>query len=399
MAFVFAACASPLDSDPDGPDAASSGDAGPPAPSAPASSRAPDTRPRGTAPAGVEEEEAALVGPRPVEVAAGWTAGGEVALFDVASGEVLTSAPGASLAGERDLAVDPWGSRLIVFQSDADDEWGEIAAYPIAAGAAGLSLGPRAHEVWIDGRTRVSASPFGTVVFEESYGPRWRLVRSDGQPSASVYGPRPASLWTGVLPDGGFRITALTYGMEGTTADLRVALVEKEGVSPPVIVPLTATPVSSPLGARWVESAGGGHVVDVDAASGDVVISTFAGGGWPPLVPAGLGPGIAGVEQASSLPGGKRIALLLTGAADLAVIGVGAGGAPECAAALDLPGEVEPAGLFFARGLLPVGPARVLVATSSGVFAVSASDDCPPALTVDEGFDGDGLRAPLDLYF
>ncbi len=148
-----------------------------------------------------------------------------------------------------------------------------------------------------------------------------------------------------------------------------------------------------------MESAGGGQLVDVDGGSGDVVVSTFAGGGWPPWMAAGVGPGIQRVEQATALPGGERLALLVTGAVDLVVVGAGAGGAPECAAALDLPGEVEPAGLFFARGLVAVGPDRVLVATSSGVSAVTVSDDCPPALAVDPDFDGDALRGPLDRVF
>lgn len=402
MALALSACAFPLDQEPDAPD-----EPPPDSPGGPATPRPPSpwtstsARPPGRPPAlaGSEEMPAWTGEPEMAAVVAGWTDDGEVVLFDADTGAALAVAPGSDLGGERDLAFDPWRSRLIVFQSDAFDPWGEIAGYPVTAGDLDPWVGPRIHEVWVDGVARVAGSPFGTVVFEESYGPRWRLVRSDGEPSSSVYAPRPASLATGLSPDGELRLTALTYGAEGDAADVRVALVEPEGVTAPVVVPLSAAPASSPLAARWVESAGGGQLVDVDAGSGDIVVSTFAGGGWPPWMAAGVGPGIERVEQAAALPGGGRLALLVTGAVDLVVVGVGAGGAPECAAALDLPGEVDPAGLFFARGVVAVGPDRLLVATSSGVAAVTVSDDCPPALAVDPGFDGEALRGPLDRAF
>lgn len=135
----------------------------------------------------------------------------------------------------------------------------------------------------------------------------------------------------------------------------------------------------------------------MDVSGGDVVVSTFAGSGWPPLVPAGVGPGIERIEQAVSFASGTRLALLTSGAANVVVVTLGAGGAPQCSAALDLPGEPENAGPFFARGLAPVGPDRLIAATSSGVLAVTISGDCPPVLAVDPGFDGGALRGPLEV--
>lgn len=383
LSLALPSCAPPDDPEPDaggGPLAEAPDPRGP--------RRGPDFAP----PLGLAPGESAASSKIPV--AAGWTDGGDVVLFDTGTGHVLATAPGPGLGGERDVAVDPWYHRLIVFESDAADPWGEIVTYPLDDGDDGASLGARQHRVWIDGTARVTGSPFGVVVFEDGYGPRWRLVREDGTPTASVYGPRPASLATALLPDGGFRISALTYGPSGEAADLRVALVGPEGVEAPVTVPLVVTPPSTPPSARWVASAGGGHLVDV--AAGDVVISTFAGGGWPPLMPVGVGPGIARVEQAAAFPGGERLALATTGTVDLVIAGIGPGGAPECAAALDLPGDVEEAALFFARGLAVVGPDRVLAATSEGVFAVTVSSGCPPALAVDPGFDGSALRGPID---
>ncbi len=327
-------------------------------------------------------------------VAAGWTAEGDVALFDGTTGGILASSSGGGLGGERDLAFDPWFSRLLVFEGDAEGTWGEVASYPVLPGEAGPSLGERDHEVWIDGVARVAASPFGALVFEDGYGPRWRLVRADGQPSSSVFGPRPVSLATGPLSDGGFRAEALTYGIEDDAADIRVAQVGPTGIDVPVTVPLLVPPMSSPPTARWVESAGGGQLVDVE--SGEVWITTFAGSGWPSWMPVGLEPGVTGVEQVAPFPGGDRLALLTTGAFDLVVASIGPGGAPQCAAGLDLPGEAEKAPLFFARGLVPVSATRVLVATSTGVLAVTLSGDCPPALAIDPDFESDALKGPLD---
>ena len=404
--LAFAACALPVDGETEGGRSPRPGGSAPSSPSASLPPRAPDRRPGpGLGPPTATLDEPAALPP----IAAGWSDMGEVVLFDALDGEVLSAAPGADLGGERDLVVDPWLSRLIVFEADSEDPWGEVALYPLvpsvgdgasgaggADGADGVALGPREHEVWVDGTARLAASPSGAVLFEESYGARWRLVRADGVPSASVAAPRPASIATDLLPDGRLRVTALTYGFSGDDADMRVAVVGPEGIDTPVAVPLSTPPVSMPLGARWVQSADGGHLVDV--ASGDVVLSTVAGGGWPALAPVGVGPGIVGVEQAAVFPGGERLALLTSGAVDLVVVGLGSGGAPECAAGLDLPGEVEAAGLFFARGLAIVGADRLLVATTGGVAAVTVSDDCPPLLEVDAGFDGSALRGPLGMW-
>lgn len=334
----------------------------------------------------------------PPPLVAGWTSDGEVALFDAATGAVLASAAGGGLSGERDVAFDPWQSRILVFEGDPEGTWGEIASYALGGGGgdSGPSLGARKHEVWIDGVARVAASPFGAVVFEDGYGARWRLLRADGGASPSVSGPRPMSLATEVLADGGLRVTALTYGLEGDAPDLRVAQVGPTGIDAPVTVPVLAPPLSSPPAARWVVSAGGGHLAD--AVNGQAMITTFAGSGWPAWMPVGAGEGVTRIEQAAAFPGGDRVALLTSGGVDLIVFSTGPGGAPACAAALDLPGDPEKAPLFFARGLVPVSATRLLVATTSGVRAVDVSADCPPSLAIDEDFGGGALRGPLDAW-
>ena len=93
------------------------------------------------------------------------------------------------------------------------------------------------------------------------------------------------------------------------------------------------------------------------------------------------------------------MALLASGSADVVVLSIGAGGAPQCAAALDLPGEAPTPGALFSRGLVAVGPDRVLAATSAGLFALAVGDGCPPALEVDPRFDGSSFVGPIAQVF
>ncbi|MEZ4294938.1 MAG: hypothetical protein R3B70_08165 [Polyangiaceae bacterium] len=131
-------------------------------------------------------------------------------------------------------------------------------------------------------------------------------------------------------------------------------------------------------------------------AAGEVWMSTVAGGGWPAWMPVGVGDAGGSVVQAISLGGGERVAFLMSGAARVIVARVGSGGAPECAAALELPGEVRDEGALFTRGLVAVGRRRILVATSVGVVAVRVSEACPPVLQIEPTFHGEVLRGPID---
>ena len=321
------------------------------------------------------------------------TESGGWALADASSGALLDATPPSDLTGERDAAWDPWQSRLLVFESAEDGTWGEIAGYPFSAGEDESAFGERSHLVWIDGRARIAASPHGAVVFEESAGPRWRLVRADGQPSASVFGPRPMSLVPELRDDGSFRVTALTYGLDDATPDLRVAEVDPSGITPPVTVPVGVGPLSEDSAPRWFVANETGHLVT--ASDGDLQLTTPAGSGYPAWMPVGLGPGVPRVTSAVPFPSGDRVAFTTTGPFDVAVVTVGPEGAPACAASLDLPGEMGNAPLFFERPLLALSETRLLAATSEGVFAITVSADCPPSLAIDLDFEGDSLRAPL----
>lgn len=323
---------------------------------------------------------------------AGWSVAGAPVLFDATTGAVLAAGDEEGPGGARDLVVDPWQSRVLVLEAGGPGAGGEVASFALLGGGGGAEwgLGPRVHEGPVIGEGRLAASPFGVVVLGDGAAPRWRLLGSGGEIAA----PRPASLAAAALPDGRLRLAALTHGEAGAGPDVRVAIADEAGVGEVVSVPLAAAPVSSPPSTRRAESGTVGQLVDV--SNGDVVVSTAAGSGWPAWMPVEVGPGITSVEQAVFFPGGGRMALLVSGSADVVVLHTGSGGAPWCAAALDLPGEVGGAGAFFTRGLVPVGEGRLLVATSLGVVAVAISGDCPPALEVDPAFAGEGLRGPID---
>ncbi len=332
-----------------------------------------------------------------VPLVAGWTNAGNVALFMPQTGEIVSEKPAAGLAGERDIAFDPWQKRVFVLESDLDDAWGEISLFPLLENASKKVLGAPEHKVFFDGVAGISVSPFGVVVTEENIGARWRLVGNDGAFSPSAPAPRPASLAGEFLPNGEFRLTALTYGFSGDVGEMYVAPVTAQGIGQTVPIATNAQFVSNPLTARWVHTADGGHLIDLSGV--DPVLSTPAGSGYPPWVPIVTGLEIESISQAATFPSKTKVALLTVGSADLVVFGIGANGGPECSAGIDLPGVAFSRSGFFSRGVLPVSEAQVLVATSEGVFLVGMSTDCPPVLTIDSGFQGSDLQGPIDGVF
>jgi hypothetical protein len=328
------------------------------------------------------------------------TAEGGVALVDIGSGAALASAAGGDLGGESDLVCDPWLSRVLAFEADADGEWGEIASYPIEQGAGDgeppvKALGPRDHEVWVDGLARVAASPYGALVFEDGVaGPRWKLVSAQGL-TPSAWGPRPAALETGLDAAGDFRIFALTYGPSGDALDIRTATVDPgDGIQPELTTPLSLLPPERLPSVRWAVASAGPYLLS--AQGGDVVVSVPVAGATSPWTAVPVGSFIERVEHAVALQDGPTLAALTSGEADVVLVRLDAAGSPACAAALDLPGEALKSTLFFSRGLAVAGPDRVLAATSSGVFAIDVSDACPLAVNADPTFAGDALRGPLD---
>ena len=323
-----------------------------------------------------------------------FTDAGEIALADPSTGAVLAAAPGAGLEGVRDVSFDPWGSRAVVYEGDLSDEYGEIATYPLGAGG----LGARAHRAWVDGDARVLAAPAGIVVFEESYGARWKLLGPGDGPALSVVAPRPASVWG--EPEGdGLRVHALTYGdpWDDTGLDRREALVTPAGIPVPEVHPLDLAPASSPPTTRLARCAELGGAVLVDVAEGAIVVALAGSAGVGPAWPIPLGSPVARIEHALVLPGTTVLVALASAPSRLVAAELGPDGAPLAAAAIDLPGDVRVEDRFASRDLLAVGPGRVLAATAQGVLAVAVTREAGEVvLAPDEAFAGAALRGPLE---
>lgn len=312
-----------------------------------------------------------------------WTASGDLVLADGASGEARQTIA-ASATGERDVAWDPWGRRVVLYQG-AEDEGGEIAAHPLEQ--AGAALGARAHLAWVDGRARLLPAPPGLVVFEEGYGERWKLLGS--APTSSVIAPPPASAWL-TVGVAGAAVHALGYD-DGSLVE-RAATVRDTGIGAPSIEPLPVGPATQPPTARLVPAIGAALLVDVDGDS--LAVRRLDGMTSRVALPA---PGMR-IEAAVSLHGGQVVAVLLSGAeTELAAVAVDATGVVQGAAHLPLPGEAAPAPRFFARDLAVQGDGRVLAATSVGVHAVDVTvdDAAGVRVAIAAGFDGSALRGPI----
>ncbi|MEZ4293422.1 MAG: hypothetical protein R3B70_00475 [Polyangiaceae bacterium] len=327
---------------------------------------------------------------------AGRTVSGTTVLFDPLSGDIVSESPGGGLGGEVDLACDPWSSRVLVLEQALDDEWGELAVHPMdLPSSAGdpPELGAREHEVWVDGRARIAASPLGALVFEEAYtGQRWRLV-APGMPTSSMPAARPQSLRTFTGMDGSFQVTALTYGFLADSLELQTATLAPTGPVAGPVLPLAISAPALPISVRGVWTATG--LVLLAAKDGELAVAA-AGGAWSAL---GLAGSVLRVEQAVLLEDGVTVAALLSGEVDVAFVRLTPQGQAECAAGLSLPGSAPSSDRFFSRGLVPAGEGRVIVATSSGARAAVVSGQCPLAVGLDAGFAGDALRAPIDGCF
>jgi hypothetical protein len=280
--------------------------------------------------------------PPPPRRFAAVSADGELVLADGASGGVVERA--AATGPIVDLAWDPWALRLIAVEVDPEGEGGEITAHT-------LPLGAGEHVAWLDGQLRVLPAPPGLVVFEQSYGERWRLIGA--APTSSLAAPPPSAAWIGPGPS----LFAVAGGA------LREVPLSAAGLGTPTITPLPDGVV--------VPRDGGALAVEV------------------PL-PA---PGLRAVAAAAV---GDHVAVLTASPPTLVVAALSAGGAVTATAHLPLPGLVADPAPFFSRYLCALGDHLVLAATTAGVFAVRIGS-APHGITLElaPGFDGSALRGPL----
>jgi hypothetical protein len=330
----------------------------------------------------------------PVPDLLAWTKGGDLALVDGRTGEVRQSVPTLELAGGRDVAYEPAARRAWIAESVAEGALGEVASYPVIAGAGRAKLGPRAHHAWLAGEARLLPSPLGVVAFEEEGGGRWRLL-SGGAAGAPVSAPQPMSAWT-TASAGVTTVHALAYGeasgeLDAVTAAahpgaLALAGGEALGVDAGTL-PACARVVPTPL-------RGGALLIDVSGSFLSVRPASGASVGAAAIVP--LGASGLRVEDAVSLRGGALVAVLLSGTTEVVALDIDAELQVVSMATLPLPGHVAPSTRFVAHDLAEQGYGRIVAATSAGLFSIQIrSDPIGVRLELATGFEGGALRGPI----
>ncbi|MFT3773069.1 MAG: hypothetical protein QM820_47415 [Minicystis sp.] len=322
-----------------------------------------------------------------------WTTAGKLVVVDGASGAIRREVAASQAHGERDLAWDPWGSRLVVYQGD-DDEGGEIASYPALRVRDGWLLGARAHLAWVDGRARLMPAPQGVVVFEEGYGERWKLLGASPAPSVSALPPQ--SAWISISA-GSTVVHGFALGSDGL--ERRAAVVTSKGIEAPSVQPISVGPAMVPATARLVPAPAlaAGDSILLDVSGANLVVRPVAGGAAGPATFVPLPAAGMRIEAAVPLRGGEVVALLMSGVPQVTAVAVGPSGFVWSAAHLSLAGDVAPAPRFFSRDLVAQGSNRLLAATSAGVQAVRViyDDDSGVHLAGVAEFNGAALRGPI----
>lgn len=280
-----------------------------------------------------------------------------LALFDASSGAVLDEAPTLGLDGPRDVALASAGDRVLVVESDLDEGSSELAEYPLSEAP---DLGERASWGPVDGEVRVLSTPFGTLLFERSYGERVRLV--GGAPGAIDRRalPCPTSLTSERSAEGlVLRWLAPEAGAPTRLVRLRV---DEAGLAEPETRELPEVGPSARLAGPWL----------ADLQGEQLVLRRFEG--------AELGPARSFELKASRVEhflqlDERTFAALLSGPSAVALLSLGDDGRPAHAARLPLSGRVAVADVFFSRDLVALAPDLLLVATDQGAMVLGVGAD------------------------
>jgi hypothetical protein len=326
-----------------------------------------------------------------------WTPGGDLAIIDGHTGAIRQAVTTLELSGERDVAYDPWKNRALIFEGDDEAQGGEIAAYPLAAGPSGPTLGPRIHQAWtLDGDVRLLPSPLGTVVFEDRGGERWRVLWNGGAAGAPVPAPRPMSAWLTTGPGGGLTVHGLAYGPSSGELDDVHATVGSAAIAPAVVAPFGVGAATLPPSARLVPAParGGALLLDVDGSFITVRGASGASLGSPALAPLGA-TGLR-IESAIALFGGEIVLLLMSGTTELVALEIDQQLVVASVARVALPGQPAASTRFLSHALAVQGLSRVAAVTGAGITSIQIWKDLLGVhLLVDPIFAGTGLRGPM----
>lgn len=331
----------------------------------------------------------------PTPEAITWTSRGELAVINGKTGTIRQLAPTANVSGQPDLIYNPWTSEAMVFELDEDTQAGELSSYPVHLGPNGAVLGARVHRWWIDGELRLLAAPLGYVIFEASYGERWKVLFADHQTTLNVLAPAPASAWVTTSSGGDFIIHAMSYSLVGPIFRHTVS-VGLHTVSNLETSSLGIDPASSPPTARMMPAPARGDAVLFDVAGSDLTVRLVKGPQAEPVFTVPLGKAGLRVEHALAFDGGEVALLLLSGDSRVMALEISAEGEIKSAATLLLPGAVREEKRFFSHDLEALGPHCALAATSVGVFSIRMTrSGAGISLALDPGFKGAELRGPI----
>ncbi len=252
-----------------------------------------------------------------------------------------------------DLVVDRLRREVLTVEMDEDDG-GTIVARPVALGR----FGPPRVVARLDGRALLLPLDGGLVVFESSYGDRWRLL--NGTVSASVPWPRPRSAWsTGSV-------------VEGLVRDDEGWSIVRADASGPKLVPGPRIPMQGGEDLHAARCSFGVATAFTERARLYVQVRGLR---------VEVASGVSRVVDMKSV-GGHALAIL---------------SAPASLSLMDS-SEIRRCTLgrtvesVEGRALADLGSGHLVVATDEGVVSVRTRRDC----VVDGAFDGPKLAAPLD---
>ena len=324
-----------------------------------------------------------------------WTSQGDLAIIDGETGTIKQLAPTSYFGGQPDVVYNRWTSEVLIFELDDESQTGEITSYPVLLDRGGAHLENRVHRAWIDGEARLLPSPTGYVIFEASYGERWKVLSADGWTTKSVIAPCPASAWVTPGSEQEFTVQALSYG-EGQTLLHHELHVSADTLSALTTSPLGVAPAGDPPTARMIPAVALGGALLFDVVGSDLAVRLVNG---PLVAPAALAPlGQAGlrIEHAVGFDGGEVALLLLSGDSRVMAVETTPEGALKSFATLALPGVVREEKRFFSHDLIALGPHGALAATSLGVFSIRMTrSGAGVRLELEPGFGGAALRGPI----
>ena len=331
----------------------------------------------------------------PPPEALAWTSQGDLAVIDARTGAIKQLAPTANLGGQPDLIYDPWTSEAVVFELDDESQTGEISSYPAFISPGGALLGSPVHRAWIDGVARLLPAPGGYVIFEASYGERWKVLFADQLTTTSVIAPCPASAWVTPGSQEDFTIQAMSYG-DGQSILRHGVSVNDHTLSALTTSALGAAPAGDPPTARMIPAHALGDALLFDVVGSDLAVRLVNGATITPAALAPLGKAGLRIEHALGLDGGEVALLLLSGDSRVMAVETSSEGALKSFATLALPGVVREEKRFFSHDLVALGTHGALAATSVGVFSIRMTrSGAGVSLALEPGFAGAGLRGPI----